>query len=206
MSSFLLFLLIFLLWSIGLYFQLNALHKQVGLATAASYLLRCAFHRYQFDGNDENNRNRLFLGIFLMMKAGKLLLLSLLIRVVIFAQRAEAILLILILLIIGIALYYLSFRKNGIHSGYRSVYTLSEGFGVYELVLSPSGICGEWIGATLAELDLRKKELLVLSIVRSGNVMVFPKGPEVLFADDQLLVFGKSATLPAPTLQDEMKF
>ncbi|NLW56711.1 MAG: hypothetical protein GX050_08920 [Firmicutes bacterium] len=206
MSSFFLFLLFFVLWITGFYLQLHALHKQLGLSTVTSYLRRCVFSRYPLDFNDrEDEHRRLFFGIFLMIKVGKILLFSLLLRVVIFARRAEAVLLILLLLALGSALYYLFFFKDERHTGYRSVYTLSGEFGVYEIVLAPGGFCGEWIGATLAELDLRKKDLLVLSVLRAGKVIVFPKGPEILLAGDHLLVFGKNTTLPLSTRQEAME-
>ena len=80
-----------------------------------------------------------------------------------------------------------------------SVYPLTDDYSVYEIVLAFRPPC-EWVGTTLAELDLRRKELLVLSIARAGKVIIFPKGPEVLFDDDRLLVFGKTATLPAEPL------
>ena len=206
MSGFFLFLLFFLLWSTGFSLQLHALCKQAGFSTAVSYLRRSVFNRYPLDLNGGGDElERLLFGIFLMLRAGKILLFSLLLRVVIFARRAEAFLLILLLFLLGVVLYYLFFLKPGREhpAGYRSVYSLAGDFGVYEIILAPGGFCAEWIGATLAELDLRKKDLLVLSILRAGKVIVFPKGPEVLFAGDRLLVFGKNATLPLPTRPDD---
>lgn len=43
---------------------------------------------------------------------------------------------------------------------------------------------------TLAELDLRKKNLLVLSIERQGQLAPFPKGLEVLTTGDRMVMFG----------------
>ncbi len=43
---------------------------------------------------------------------------------------------------------------------------------------------------TLAELDLRKKNLLVLAIERQGRLTPFPKGLEVLNAGDRMVMFG----------------
>jgi hypothetical protein len=43
---------------------------------------------------------------------------------------------------------------------------------------------------TLAELDLRKKNLLVLAIDRQGELTPFPKGLEVLRAGDRMVMFG----------------
>lgn len=43
---------------------------------------------------------------------------------------------------------------------------------------------------TLAELDLRKKNLLVLAIDRQGELTTFPKGLEVLNTGDRMVMFG----------------
>lgn len=43
---------------------------------------------------------------------------------------------------------------------------------------------------TLAELDLRKKNLLVLAIDRQGELTPFPKGLEVLTTGDRMVMFG----------------
>lgn len=45
---------------------------------------------------------------------------------------------------------------------------------------------------SLAELDLRKKNLLVLAIERQGEMTSFPKGIEVITAGDRLLIFGEN--------------
>lgn len=44
---------------------------------------------------------------------------------------------------------------------------------------------------TLAELDLRKKNLLVLAIERQGRLTPFPKGLEVLNTGDRMIMFGE---------------
>lgn len=50
---------------------------------------------------------------------------------------------------------------------------------------------GSWIKSkTLAELDLRKKNLLVLAIERQGQLTPFPKGLEILSAGDRMVMFG----------------
>ncbi|HOJ77140.1 MAG TPA: TrkA C-terminal domain-containing protein [Bacillota bacterium] len=43
---------------------------------------------------------------------------------------------------------------------------------------------------SLAELDLRKKSLLVLAIERQGQMLPFPKGVEVLMLGDRVAIFG----------------
>lgn len=47
-----------------------------------------------------------------------------------------------------------------------------------------------WDQKSLAELDLRKKNLLVLAVEHQGQLLPFPKGSEVLFPDDRVLLFG----------------
>jgi hypothetical protein len=46
------------------------------------------------------------------------------------------------------------------------------------------------IQKSLAELDLRKKNLLVLAIERSNQLNPFPKGLEVIEAGDRIVMFG----------------
>jgi hypothetical protein len=46
------------------------------------------------------------------------------------------------------------------------------------------------IQKSLAELDLRKKNLLVLAIERSNQLNPFPKGLEVIQAGDRIVMFG----------------
>lgn len=43
---------------------------------------------------------------------------------------------------------------------------------------------------SLAELDLRKKNLLVLAIERGGRMLPFPKGLEIIKPGDRILLFG----------------
>jgi Trk K+ transport system NAD-binding subunit len=47
-----------------------------------------------------------------------------------------------------------------------------------------------WEQKSLADLDLRKKNLLVLAVEHEGQWSPFPKGSEVLLPDDQILLFG----------------
>ncbi len=44
---------------------------------------------------------------------------------------------------------------------------------------------------SLAELDLRKKNLLVLAIERGEQTVAFPKGLETLAVGDKLVIFGE---------------
>jgi hypothetical protein len=50
---------------------------------------------------------------------------------------------------------------------------------------------------SLAELNLRKKNLLVLAIERDGQLVPFPKGLEVLKAGDRVLLFGSLSSFQA---------
>lgn len=48
-----------------------------------------------------------------------------------------------------------------------------------------------WEQKSLAELDLRKKNLLILAVEHEGQLSAFPKGSEILFPDDRVLLFGE---------------
>lgn len=50
---------------------------------------------------------------------------------------------------------------------------------------------------SLAELDLRKKNLLVLAIERDGQILPFPKGLEILKPGDRVLLFGEISSYKA---------
>lgn len=57
---------------------------------------------------------------------------------------------------------------------------------IYKEIDAGSGVNSK----TLAELDLRKKNLLVLAIDRQGELTPFPKGLEVLTTGDRMVMFG----------------
>ena len=76
-------------------------------------------------------------------------------------------------------------------AAWERIYSLPEGYAVFLVALNKKEAEEDWIGATLSQLDLRKKNLLVLAILRSGRLIVFPKGQEVLSAGDRLLIFGR---------------
>lgn len=48
-----------------------------------------------------------------------------------------------------------------------------------------------WDQKSLAELDLRKKNLLVLAVEHQCQWLSFPKGNEILFPGDRVLLFGE---------------
>ena len=198
-NAVILYLLILLWWS-GVYYQFRQLCRQRGTACAATFIFRILLHNYLFVAGMEERKNRQLIKMALLVKTGELLGLVLLLRIFWLTSLGEIVIVLLCLGAFGAAFAYLLSLGKGSNQEIQCVYALSGEYGVYEIVLNSSGAVREWIGTTLAELDLRRKELLVLSISRAGKAIIFPKGPEVLLADDRLLVFGKNATLPAEPL------
>lgn len=90
---------------------------------------------------------------------------------------------------IGGLLYLTRFSVSS--ANWQHLYELDPDYGVLEITLTSDGPGKEWIGSTLAELNLRKRELLVLAIIRKNKFTVFPKGPEILTSGDRVLAFGK---------------
>jgi hypothetical protein len=193
------FYLLILIWAGVVVYRFGQLCRQQGPAWAVASVYRLLLDNHLFPVGPDIWNNKPLLTMGLLVKAGELLGLGLLIRIFWLTHWAEAVLILLILAAVIYAFYYLASccRED---RKIRSVYSLSEEYGVYEIVLGPSGTSGAWVGTTLAQLDLRRKELLVLSIVREGKVIIFPKGPEVLLGGDRLLVFGKTTTLPEKPL------
>lgn len=71
------------------------------------------------------------------------------------------------------------------------IYNLFDSYGIFWIYLKQGSVLADnWVGHSLAELNLRKRNLLVLSITRAGTVIPFPKGSEVFQTGDELLVFG----------------
>ena len=66
--------------------------------------------------------------------------------------------------------------------------TVSRGYGVSEIHI-PEG--SAFVGQTIADSELRAKDLLVLSIHRGKKVIPNPRESRVLEVDDKLLCFGK---------------
>ncbi len=70
---------------------------------------------------------------------------------------------------------------------FERILNLNQNWGIiYKEIGEDSGMESK----TLAELDLRKKNLLVLAIDRGGQLTPFPKGLEVLAPGDRLVMFG----------------
>jgi hypothetical protein len=180
----------------GAYGQFKSLCRQRSAAATAVFVFRMLLGNHPLAGGVDGIKDKQILKMAIFVKTGELLCLVLLLRIFWLSQWGEAVLLLMILGTLVLALFYLIQAAN--NGDIRCVYPLSEKHGVYEITLK-SDLDLDWVGTTLAELDLRRKELLVLSIVRPGQTIVFPKGPEVLLADDRLLVFGKKATLEVGT-------
>jgi ribosomal protein S6--L-glutamate ligase len=66
--------------------------------------------------------------------------------------------------------------------------TVSAGYGVTELQI---GEGSELVGLTIEDSGLRAKDIVVLSLHRSGTVIPNPKYSRILAAHDRLLCFGK---------------
>jgi hypothetical protein len=128
--------------------------------------------------------------LVITLKFGYLLFAITLIRLV-FAPDLLILILTVIYLFISLgSLLYLS-RLPSSSTNWQNLYELDSDYGVLEITLTPDGPGKEWIGSTLAELNLRKRELLVLAVIRKAKFTVFPKGPEILTSGDRVLVFGK---------------
>lgn len=56
---------------------------------------------------------------------------------------------------------------------------------------------------SLAELDLRKKNLLVLAVERRGQFFSFPKGVETLTVGDRVYIFGDLESYHAIITKEE---
>ncbi len=70
--------------------------------------------------------------------------------------------------------------------------TLARGYAVTEFAIVPQSTM---TNKTLAELDLRDRDVLVLSITRAGNVIPNPRGDRKILEGDVLLCYGKQLTL-----------
>ncbi len=80
--------------------------------------------------------------------------------------------------------YWLASRNE---PGFDRVFHLNSGWGIiYKTVVADLELSEK----SLAELDLRKKNLLVLAIERDRQLTAFPKGTEILNNGDRLIIFG----------------
>ncbi len=70
--------------------------------------------------------------------------------------------------------------------------TVSRGYGVGEIPIPDKS---ELSGKTLAESNLRDKDMVVLTLTRNGKVISNPKGTRLLEVGDRLLCFGPLETM-----------
>lgn len=70
--------------------------------------------------------------------------------------------------------------------------SLARCYGVAEFVVNPKSTLAN---RTLAEAQLRERDVLVLSVTRSGNVIPNPRGEQRILPGDTLLCYGKLLTL-----------
>ncbi len=90
--------------------------------------------------------------------------------------------------IAGSIMDYISAQVNFPEIDIRQRLTVSRGYGVTEIYL-PEG--SEYIGKTIAESQLREKDITVLTLHRDAKVIPNPRSSRELIAGDRLLCFGK---------------
>jgi len=72
--------------------------------------------------------------------------------------------------------------------------TIARGYGVSEMFIPKDS---ELVGQTLAESELRERDIVVLTIERRGEVIANPRGDDAIEAQDRLLCFGKLRAMKA---------
>jgi len=72
--------------------------------------------------------------------------------------------------------------------------TVAQGYGVSELLIPADS---ELVGKTLAESQLRERDVVVLTIEREGETIPNPGGERVIEAEDHLLCFGRLRAMRA---------
>jgi ribosomal protein S6--L-glutamate ligase len=80
--------------------------------------------------------------------------------------------------------------------------TLKSGYGVAEV---PVAAGSDLIGKTLADAQLRERDVLVLSILRQGLTIPNPRGTREILENDTLVCFGKQLTLETLVPQPKPK-
>lgn len=118
---------------------------------------------------------------------GKTWWLMFLILVITWVNSEEFVFLPVLLLLILIHVYWYWQGHAHQREQFDRILNLNQNWGViYKEIGASSGLNAK----TLAELDLRKKNLLVLAIERQGRITPFPKGLEVLSTGDRMVMFG----------------
>jgi hypothetical protein len=125
--------------------------------------------------------------MFWALLLGKTWWLMVLILVITWVNSRELAFLPVLLLLILIHIYWYLEGHAHQNEQFDRTLNLNQNWGViYKEIDAASGVNSK----TLAELDLRKKNLLVLAIERQGRITPFPKGLEVLSAGDRMVMFG----------------
>lgn len=110
-----------------------------------------------------------------------------LILVITWVNSEEFVFLPVLLLLILLHVYWYWEGHSHQREQFDRILNLNQNWGViYKEIGASSGLNAK----TLAELDLRKKNLLVLAIERQGRITPFPKGLEVLSTGDRMVMFG----------------
>lgn len=90
-------------------------------------------------------------------------------------------------LLVLIHLFWYLRRSTGGDHEYNRIINLNSTWGIVFQEIDENSILKD---RSLAELDLRKKNLLVLAIERGDQTVSFPKGVETLAVGDRLVIFG----------------
>jgi hypothetical protein len=184
--EFFILLLAVLLWSLAFLALYRRQVRKAGPRETVS-LLRRLFLGGKGCCWEEGNYSVLLL--YLVLKAGGLLLFACTLRFFLVPDYYG--LLLLLFMAGGVFFGWWHLSRLPAPAAWERIYSLPEGYAVFLATLNRPGTEEDWIGATLSQLDLRKKNLLVLAILRPGRMIVFPKGQEVLAAGDRLLIFGR---------------
>jgi hypothetical protein len=92
---------------------------------------------------------------------------------------------IIVLLLFHVTWYF--YASQLIKIKYNRIIRFNSDWGI---IYKEIGADSSLIQKSLAELDLRKKNLLVLAIERNNQLTQFPKGLEIIQAGDRVVMFG----------------
>lgn len=189
MSGYPVLLLVLLIWGAVFFYLYIRQGRAAGREETWRFFRRVMAGKGLCPWEQERTHNELL--FCLTVRIGELFFAGFVLRFFLAPELLSALLLIAILVAGGIVAGRRSFFSPSTQAEWEKIYPLPEGYGIFAVTLSRPGKEEKWIGATLSELDLRKKNLLVLAILRAGQFVVFPKGPEVLSTGDRLVIFGK---------------
>jgi len=182
---------VLLLWSAVFFYLYTRQVKVAGRQETGRFFRRVLAGRGLCHWEEKESHNELL--FCLAVKMGELFLAGFVLRFFLAPDPLTGLLLTAVITG-GIIAGRRGFFSPPVRTEWEKIYPLPEGYGIFTVNLSRPGKVEKWIGATLSELDLRKKNLLVLAILRAGQFVVFPKGPEVLATGDRLVIFGKKVT------------